>query len=498
MYYMMKIFHIDHLSQGPIHRRGFRADQPATRLLFAALALLSLFCSNVSAAPQPNILLVYVDDLGFGDLGSYGHPVLQTPNIDALAADGLRFTSNYSPSALCSPSRAGLLTGRTPYRTGIKSWIPNDSGIYLRDEEITLAEVLKAAGYATAHIGKWHLNSDLGSDTEPQPTEQGFDYYYGHNAFQLPHNHNPTNIFRGKEALPKQSGYTADLYADEAIDWLQRRDPSQPFFLYLSMAEPHTSFANPPEYNEMYSDFTRGEVVPIPNGLASPPKDMLIARGPGEYYANITYMDAQVGRVFEWLRDNDVYDNTVVVFSSDNGPVTENWINWWEVNAYGDSGGFRGRKHYLYEGGIRVPAIIRYPGEVEAGTVTDAPVTGMDWFTTLALIGGGEIPADRDIDGIDIAPIFRGEALPERSLFWALNAASDLEFAVRSGPWKLMLDNNGDPRELFNLDEDALELFNLIEEEPAQTRRLEKIFAVHRDSIANDRLRPNTDQGYVK
>lgn len=469
----------------------------AIKILFTISAPL-LVCGVVQAVTQPNILLVYVDDLGYGDLGSYGHPILQTPNIDALADEGLRFTSNYSPSALCSPSRAGLLTGRTPYRTGIKSWIPHDSGIYLRDEEITLAEVLKAAGYATAHIGKWHLNSDLGSDTEPQPTDQGFDYYYGHNAFQLPHNHNPTNIYRGKEALPVQLGYTADLYADEAIGWLESRNTSQPFFLYLSMAEPHTSFANPPEYNAMYSDFTHGEVVPIPNGLPEPPKEMLIARGPGEYYANISYMDAQVGRVFQWLRDNSLYDRTVIVFSSDNGPVTANWINWWEVNAYGDTGGFRGRKHFLYEGGIRVPAIIRYPGVVEAGTVTDTPVIGMDWFVTLATIGGGEIPDDRDIDGIDIAPIFSGEALPERSLFWALSAASDLEFAVRSGSWKLLLDKHGDPRELFNLAEDPLELFNLIEQEPARIRLLEEIFAAHRDSIENDRLRPDIDQGYER
>jgi arylsulfatase A-like enzyme len=492
----MKTSSPQHQTQSIPSRLRFGLRRPATRLLFTFSALLLFFGGSLQAATQPNILLVYVDDLGFGDLGSYGHPVLQTPNIDALANDGLRFTSNYSPSALCSPSRAGLLTGRTPYRTGIKSWIPHGSGIYLRDEEITLAEVLKDAGYATAHIGKWHLNSDLGSETEPQPMQQGFDYYYGHNAFQLPHNHNPTNIFRGKEALPLQPGYTADLYADEAISWLESRDTSQPFFLYLSMAEPHTSFANPPEYNAMYSDFTRGEVVPIPNGLEKPPKELLVARGPGEYYANISYMDAQVGRVFEWLRDNNLYDNTVVVFSSDNGPVTANWINWWEVNAYGDSGGFRGRKHYLYEGGIRVPAIIRYPGAVEAGTVSDVPVIGMDWFVTLATLGGGKIPDDRDIDGIDIAPIFSGEALPERSFFWALNAASDLEFAVRSGSWKLLLDKGGEARELYDLAEDPLELFNLIEHEPARTRQLEKTFAAHRDSIANDKLRPDTEQGY--
>jgi len=492
-----KVLLITNTRIGVTSRLRHCGNRTAAISLTVLLLFLPAF-GAVQAAAQPNILLVYVDDLGFGDLGSYGHPVLQTPNIDTLADEGLRFTSNYSPSALCSPSRAGLLTGRTPYRTGIKSWIPRDSGIYLRDEEITLAEVLKAAGYATAHIGKWHLNSDLGSNSEPQPTEQGFDYYYGHNAFQLPHNHNPTNIFRGTKALPVQNGYTADLYANEAIDWLEGRDASRPFFLYLSMAEPHTSFANPPEYNEMYANFTQGEIVPIPNGQPDPPKEMLIARGPGEYYANISYMDAQVGRVFEWLRQNDLYDNTVVVFSSDNGPVTANWINWWEVNAYGDSGGFRGRKHYLYEGGIRVPAIIRYPGYVKAGTVTDTPVIGMDWFVTLATIGGGAIPDDREIDGIDIAPIFDGKPLPERSLFWALNAASDLEFAVRNGPWKLLLDKNEQARELYNLDEDPLELFNLIEQEPDQVGQLEVIFAIHRDSIAKDKLRPNLDQGYER
>jgi arylsulfatase A-like enzyme len=466
------------------------------RIFFGLIA--ALLGSDISAAGQPNILLIYVDDLGFGDLGSYGHPVIQTPRIDSLANEGMRFTSNYSPSALCSPSRAGLLTGRTPYRTGIKSWIPHDSGVFLRDEEITLAEVLKDAGYSTAHIGKWHLNSDLGSNTEPQPMDQGFDYYYGHNAYQLPHNHNPTNIFRGSTALPTQQGYTADLYADETISWLEDRDEGKPFFVYLSMAEPHTSFANPPEYNAMYADFTQGKVVPIPNGLEQPPKDMLIPRGPGEYYANISYMDAQIGRVFDWLQEHDLYDSTVVVFSSDNGPVTSNWINWWEVNAYGDSGGFRGRKHYLFEGGIRVPAIIRYPGSVAAGTVSDEPVIGMDWFVTLANIGGGKVPVDRDIDGIDIAPVFDGEKLPERSLFWALNAASDLEFAVRKGPWKLLLDNEHRPRELFNLDEDPLELFNLMQSEPERAEMLLAVFAEHHDSIAADALRPHTDQGYEK
>ncbi len=464
------------------------------------IALFSLFALASLGAPahgetQPNILLIYVDDLGYGDLGSYGHPVIQTPNIDSLANEGLKFTANYSPSALCSPSRAGLLTGRTPYRTGIKSWIPEDSGVYLRAHEITLAEVLRDAGYATAHIGKWHLNSDLGSDEEPQPTEQGFDYYYGHNAFQIPHNLNPTNVFRNKTALPMQEGYTADLYAGEAIKWLDKHDTDKPFFLYLSMAEPHTSFANPPEYNAMYAEYSEGTVEPIVNGLAKPPKEDLIPRGPGEYYANITYMDEQIGRVLHWLRDHDLYDDTVVVFSSDNGAVTSNWFNWWEVNAYGSTGGFRGRKHLLYEGGIRVPAIIRYPALVEAGTVTDEPVIGMDWFVTLAKLGGGKVPEDRAIDGIDIRQVFDGEGLGERTLFWSLFAGeyrvTQIEYVVRHGDWKLLLDVDGKMRELYNLDEDPMEFFNLIDEKQPTAKRLERKAAAIIESIANDPLRPN-------
>ena len=144
--------------------------------------VLTLLLPSSLSNAEPNILLITADDLGYGDLGGFGHPVIQTPNLDELAEDGLKFTNYYAPSALCSPSRAGLITGRHPYRTGIRSWIPHGSGVFLSRDEITLAETLRDAGYATSHIGKWHLNSDLGSDVEPQPLDQGFDYFYGHNA----------------------------------------------------------------------------------------------------------------------------------------------------------------------------------------------------------------------------------------------------------------------------------------------------------------------------
>lgn len=453
--------------------------------------LLTLLCvAQVQAATQPNILLIYVDDLGYGDLGSYGHPVIKTPNIDALANGGLRLTNYYAPSALCSPSRAGLLTGRYPYRSGIKSWIPEGSDNYLHDEEITLAEILKSVGYATAHIGKWHLNSDLGSDTEPQPTDQGFDYFYGHNAFQIPTNHNPTNIFRNRVSLGMQNGYTADLYADESIEWIKNRDQDKPFFLYLSMAEPHTTFENPAEYNQMYSDFTEGTIVPIESGGPVPPKDRLVPRGPGEYYANITYMDSQLGRVLQALDDLGLEDDTVVVFASDNGPVTSAWLQWYETNAYGSTGGFRGRKHFLYEGGIKVPAIIRYPGVTRPGSSSDELVLGTDIFTTLVKIGGGEIPQDRPIDGIDIGPMLGGGSLPDRAVFWSLSSHGELEFAVRHGSWKLLFDRDHAPRELYDLAEDPLEFFNLLGENAAIVRQLSKFFTDMLTSIENDPLRP--------
>lgn len=445
---------------------------PINPLFFATL-LLSASC----LAEPPNVLLIYVDDLGYGDLGSYGHPVIQTPAIDALAREGMTLTNYYAPSALCSPSRAAVLTGRAPYRTGIKSWIPEGSGVFLRDEEITLAEVLKAEGYATALIGKWHLNSDLGSKQEPQPTDQGFDYFYGHNAYQIPTNRNPANIYRDRELLPPQDGYTAQLYVDEAIGWLERKDDRSPFFLFLSMAEPHTPIENPPEYNELYSQYTNGPVVPIPSGLPGIPVEKLTPRGPGEYYANITYMDAQLGRLLKWLDRRNFTDNTIVVFTSDNGPVTADWLNWWEVNAYGSTGGYRGRKHYLYEGGIKVPAVIRYPAIVEAGSTSDELVVGTDLFVTLARLGGGAIPDDRPIDGIDIRPVLSGGNLPRRTVFWALDSVSDLEFAVRRGDWKLFIDREGNPRELYDLSSDPLEFFDRSDSEPGIVADLVALFA---------------------
>jgi arylsulfatase A-like enzyme len=450
-----------------------------------------LLAAALRAAPL-NVVLINTDDLGYGDLGCYGHPVIETPNIDRLAADGMRFTQFYAPSALCSPSRAALLTGRTPYRTGIKSWIPHASGIFLHKQEITIATLLKHAGYATALIGKWHLNSDLGDPSQPQPSDHGFDYAYGHNAFQIPTNRNPTNVFRNGEQLPMQEGYTAQLYADEAIAWLERQSAAdKPFFLYLAQAEPHTSIEYPPEFNARYAKFTRGEVVPIPNGLAKAPEELLVARGPGEYYANITYLDAQLGRVLDALDRLGHRDDTIVIFTSDNGPVTSDWRHWYEVNAHGETGGYRGRKADLYEGGIRVPAIVRLPGKVAAGSVSEVPATAMDLLPTLASLCGFTLPDDRAIDGVDIGKVLLGgEGPPPRDFFWALPQRNGGEFAYRHGSWKLLLNSAREPAELYDLARDPLELTNRLAAEPAKTAELAAFFRAHHDAVLADPLRP--------
>jgi arylsulfatase A-like enzyme len=458
----------------------------------SALLLALVLPLAVARENPPNVVLINADDLGYGDLACYGHPVVRTPHLDQLAREGLRFTRFYAASALCSPSRAALLTGREPYRTGIKSWIPGGSGVFLHRTERTLAAVLRDAGYATALVGKWHLNSDLGDPAQPQPRDHGFDSAYGHNAFQTPTNRNPDNIHRDGVRLPPQMGYTAQLYADESIRWLEARAADRrPFFLYLAPAEPHTPIANPPEYDALYAAFTRGPVVPIPSGLPRVPEDLLVPRGPGEYYANLTYLDAQLGRVFAALDRLGLRDRTLVIFTSDNGPVTSAWQNWYEVNAHGETGGLRGRKHHLYEGGLRVPAIVRLPGVVPAGAVSDAPVSALDLFPTLVRLCGATLPADRALDGVDLGELLRGGPPPgPRAFHWALPNPTGKEYAYRDGDWKLLLDSAQRPVELYDLVRDPLELTNRLAAEPERAAALAAAFRARHAAILADPLRP--------
>lgn len=461
------------------------------RLLISAWLLL-LPATALAAVSPPNVVVIYADDLGYGDLGIYGHHTIETPNLDRLAGEGMRFTSFYAPSPLCSPSRAGLLTGRTPFRTGIRSWIPEGTPVHLGEREITLATLLKRQGYETFLGGKWHLNAGLHLDDQPQPDDHGFDHWLALHAFPIPHMRNPTNFFRNGEALGEVEGYTAQITIDESIGWLEDRDGSKPFFMYLAMIEPHSTIANPDEYNAKYAHLTRGEIRPIENGLPEPPLELLEARGPGEYYANVSYLDAQIGRFLEALDRAGHRDSTIVVFASDNGPVTTVWRNWWEVNLYGSTGGLRGRKGDLYEGGIREPAFIRWPGRIEPGTVSEAPLSAYDLLPTLASMLGFEVPNDRPIDGEDFSALLRGEAFErQRPLYWEFDDVGGNRYALRDGDWKLLADAKLERLQLYNLARDRHEVVNLARKEPEVVATLLARLEAIAESVRSDPLRPD-------
>ncbi len=437
----------------------------------------------------PNLVLICADDLGYGDLGSYGHHTLKTPHLDRLVSEGLRFTSYYAPSPLCSPSRASLLTGRTHVRTGIENWIPPDTDTQLGVNEITLAKLFKDHGYQTWVTGKWHLNGGLHRTDHLQPDDHGFDHWISLHAWPVPNNRNPANFFRNGKALGELQGFSAGIVVDEAIGLLEKRDRDRPFFLYLPLAEPHSPIASPDRFNRMYRQLTRGKARPFdnPSEPGAPPQTDLEARGPGEYYANISYLDHEVGRLLSVLNRLGLREHTLVIFTSDNGPVTTDWRNWWEINLYGSTGGFRGRKADLYEGGIRVPAIVRWPGRVAAGAVSDALVSGYDWLPTLASIVGFEVPRDRPIDGEDFSAVLSGGSFQRRRpLYWQFPDPNGFYHALRDGRWKLLADRSLQTVRLYDLEESRFEVIDRAAQRPRVLESLLEKLKKIRDDVAND------------
>ena len=474
----------------------------ALRCVIAVLPFLAV----QGTAATPNVLVIYVDDLGYGDTAVYGHPVVQTPHIDRLAREGLRFSQFYAPSALCSPSRAGLLTGRIPYRTGVRDWIPDGSSVALGRNEQTLAHLARSRGYRTAVIGKWHLNGGLGMVAAPQPRDFGFDYQFGLDAWvknaavadstQVPRRGHmyPDNLYRQNKPLGAMQQYSAELVSDEAIAWLGRDDA--PFFLYLTYSEVHTPIASPRRWLETYAEFLTDEARANPLLYYFDWRNRPW-RGRGEYYANVSYLDEQLGRVVDYLRARGRLDDTLVVFSSDNGPVTAAALTPWELGMAGETGGLRGKKRFLFEGGIRVPGIVRYPERVAAGAVSDVPVTALDVFPTVAQLLGVEPAGDAPLDGDSLLPLLAGETLSRRHpLFWAIATPDGSEYALREGDWKLILDGDLQPRHLFNLAEDFYEVDDRLAREPERSARLRELARERVEAIAGDPLLLEREKTY--
>ena len=391
---------------------------PRTRnSILSLLALLPvLFCVATcgSAERPPNVVVLLADDLGWKDIGCYGGPV-QTPALDKLASEGTRFTHFYSGAAVCSPSRAVLLTGRNNLRASIYSWINDqDQRSHLPVNETTLAEVLKSNGFDTAHFGKWHLGMPTTRQPDkPTPSEHGFDYWFATANNAQPSHRNPRNFFKNGKPVGELKGYACDLVVEDAIQWLDSRNETErPFFLNVWFHEPHAPLAAPPDLIETY-------------GQTSDPAAI--------YSATIANTDQAIDRLIKKLREIDAPENTLIIYASDNGSYRSDRV-----------GDLRGTKGSNYQGGVRVPGIFYWPGHIARGAVTDTPAGLVDLLQTVC--GLAKIaPPERPLDGTDLSPVLRQESVRiqrKQPLFWALPLAGPA-FAIREDQYAMVAHRDG-------------------------------------------------------
>ncbi|MEL0098812.1 MAG: sulfatase-like hydrolase/transferase [Opitutae bacterium] len=424
-----------------------------------ALSLLLLGTTLlIGKQDRPNFVIFLTDDMGWGDLACYGHPVIKTPNLDKFAKQGTKFTQAYSACGVCSPSRSAILTGRTPYRNGVWRWVPTNSPVHLRNSEITVASLLKEKGYSTCHVGKWHLNGHFNSPNQPQPHDHGFDHWMATHNNAHPNHKNPQNFVRNGQALGKLEGYSAPLVVDEGIRWLKKiRNPDQPFFLNVWTHEPHTPIESSPEFMKPYAHIED--------------------EGIRQHHGNITQIDHAFGKLMRTLDEMGVADNTFVFFTSDNGP--EGAGN--SGRTRGSTGGLRERKRSSHEGGIRVPGIARWPGRIPVGEET-TPIIGSDLFSTILGIVGMPLPKDRTIDGTDFMPLFSGQPLKRQvPLYWRNHLANpQIHVALRQGEWKILGSADLQQFQLYHIEKDWQEKNDLAQKNPEKLREMKDLLlAVH-------------------
>jgi len=411
-------------------------------------------CRRVTAAePQkPNIVVFLADDMGWGDSSTYGNELIKCPNLDTLASQGVKFTQFYSACAVCSPSRSAILTGRTPYRNGVWRHLSGNHEAHLRASEITYPKLLKTIGYETCHVGKWHLNSktQFNNADFPQPGEHGYDYWMATHNNAEPSHKNPANFYRNGKPVGELKGFSAPLVAAEASHWLTEvRDKTKPFALSVWVHEPHSPIATDPQFSGIYDGHENSK-----------------------YMGNITQLDHALGQLMQTLDDEGVSDNTLVIFTSDNGPV---------ANFGGTTGGLRGGKRSDHEGGIRVPGIVRWPNKIKAGSTSDVPVIGTDIFATVLDITGIPLPTDRTIDGVSMLPAFERKSLERKvPLFWRTHVSPPGDrVALRIGDWKLVGNDTLTKFHLYNISKDWKEETDLAAKLPEKTEELKRqLFAV--------------------
>jgi len=425
-------------------------SNPLKRFLIVGLCLIAVAGSYGEPTDRPNIIFILADDLGWGDLGSYGHPRIKTPNLDRMAEEGIRFTQFYTDS-VCSPTRAGIMTGQFPSRHGFHTQIFGSEERmdamkmqrWLDPNVVQLPRVLQSAGYTTAHIGKWHLSMPKNRIAGvPSPESYGIDYA-----------RHPD--FNWKElGLEWDARRTSELYVDQAIHFMDERTIEKPFFLQVWFNDPHNPYHPTEEHLSAYPNM--------------PPHDTFT-----KYWSLVTEMDRQIGRLLEYLEQTGLSENTYVIFASDNGPVDSTDLSSRGIAGTGSAGPFRGYKGSLYEGGIRAPFIVRNPSHQAAGMIDEKTVlAGVDLLASFAAIAKADLPSGYESDGQDMSAAFDGHPQKRtKAQMWfypiAYRAATISQspvLAIREGSWKLLMNPSGDRVELYNLDDDLTETNNLTNE----------------------------------
>jgi arylsulfatase A-like enzyme len=433
------------------------------------------------ATPPPNIVLIQADDLGYGDLSAYGQRRFTTPALDHLAREGLRFRHYYAGSTVCAPSRAALMTG---LHTG-HAPIRGNGDFPLRAEDVTVASALREAGYRTAVIGKWGLGR---RGTTGQPDRKGFEYSFGFLDHRQAHRQFTDYLYRDAERVAADLGreYVNDLFTREALSFIEKADP-RPFFLYLNYTVPHAELRVPGDALQPFRG--RFPETPFVNAKAD-------ARTTGAdheslgyrsqptphaaFAAMVTRMDRDIGRLLDRLRARGLEERTLVLFTSDNGPHREGGG---DPAFFESAGGLRGIKRDLYEGGIRVPMIARWPGVVPAGVVSDQVWAHWDVFPTLAELASARVP--RGLDGISMAAALRGHSQPsDRFLYWEFHERG-FQQAVRTGRWKAIREEPSRPLLLYDLTADPVEAKDVAGAHPDVVARIESFLATARTASSD-------------
>ncbi len=480
--------------------RRLLAPAPLLRsLLFpGALLVVGTSCTSPpdTAAPvgerPPNLVYVMADDLGWADLGGYGQTLIRTPRLDRMAAEGTRFTQYYAGSTVCAPSRATLMTGQ---HTG-HAWIRGNGEFPLRPEDVTVAEVLRDAGYATGMVGKWGLGVE---DTEGRPDLQGFDFSYGILHHVYAHRQYAGHLWKNGERVEiSREDFVNDLFTEEALGFV-RRNRHRPFFLYLAYTSPHAELRVPEDSVAPY----RGqfEETPFVNEKAdadwprAEPRKWSGYRSQTEpratYAGMVTRIDRDVGRLLDLLAELGLDDDTIVFFTSDNGPHKEGGH---DPFFFPSARPLRGFKRDLYEGGIRVPMIVRAPGRVPAGRTSDAVWAHWDVLPTFADLAGAEAPSG--VDGVSVLGALESAVAPadRPPLYWEFHERG-FEQAVRMGRWKAVRHGPGKPLELYDLETDLSEANDVADQHPEVGTRLEEYLASARTESPLWPVQETSDRG---